>query len=412
MSTTQAPPELADAPNPPTEIMPVAAEVTAGIVPSVSIIERLTMLANAIARSAMPLPSGCRTPESIFAKMLLGYEHGIRPMTALYEIDFIDGKASLNSRTMVATIRARGIGNIEIESVGPEGCTVTVTRADWPAGRVERVSFTLDDALQGGYLVRDAKGQITSGKKNWRTHTQDMYVARAQARAYRRYFQDATLGLAYTPEELGADEEEAGRVVGVQFEPVAPPAVPSAPAAPAAPAALAAPAAPVATPAPPPAVDATAPAPAATAPRPATAEQAAEARRLAQILQLTPADWAALKARFSASASSLTAAQAESLIEFMNHVRMARQARAMLQVPDDAWAKALARRQVTRDIDLPPAEASTIASKLLDQLAPFDRQRVQSPDAPVKAEGDLGNAPSPVSSVPVVMPPSPPAVAA
>lgn len=203
------------------ELAPPPTAERATLLPTVSVIERLTTLANAVSKAGM---FGIRRAEDAFARMALGWEHGIGAMAALAEIDVIDGKPALNARSQVAVIRQRKIGNIEVVHADQDGATVLVTRHDWPSAThpaaTDQLTFTAEDAVVLGKLVKNRDGTIVAAKagSNYAKHRVSMLIARAQSAAAHRWFQEVFLGLPYTPDELDADTDEAGRPITVGFE--------------------------------------------------------------------------------------------------------------------------------------------------------------------------------------------------
>lgn len=170
----------------------------------------LSELAKVVADSHMPLPADSVTWQAIFAKFMLGREFGLGPMLSLHEINIIEGRASLPAVVKVAIVRHRGLGQIEIvESTDVIG-SVEVKRPEWSPSRVERVVWTMDDA-QRAQLVH---------KKNWQKYPRAMLIARATDEACKKFFQDIFLGIAGSPDELGAETNEDGRIINVSYVPV------------------------------------------------------------------------------------------------------------------------------------------------------------------------------------------------
>jgi len=396
--------------SPPEDVMPAeAGNGSSGLVPSAAVIERLRAMANDVA-SARAGIGGCNTPGAAFYKMMLGWESGIRPMTALSCIDIIEGKGCLNAQALSATIEARGLGKIEIESVDDSGCTVRVTRSDWPADRVERVSYTVQDAFaarfltadERGQILRDRQGLVVANKKNWRTNHRDMFVARARSRAHRRWFDVASLGLPYSREELEDIADDAGRPIGVQLDNAAPawqqPAAPPYPPTPPAPAD-------------PPPVSATPDARAVTSSASretaappaggADAQQIERARALVKALRLDANQWVAQVQRVQPGATSLkqlSPAMAGAVLCRLENLHVIRTLRAwggIAGLTPEQWEKALAKRGVTSDLDLSDRDLLEIRDKLWDRVTPFDRQKLGLAPAPAGAQGNASTSPVP-----------------
>jgi hypothetical protein len=229
-----------------------------------------------------------------------------------------------------------------------------------------------------------------------------MFVARARSRAHRRYFEVGSLGLAYSKEELEDLAEDNGRLPGVELErSVSPWQQPQSPAVPAPAGGT------PAFPAPQPSPQAAVIPPAAPAvgidytPPLSTPDQQSEAKLLISVLCLSQADWSALMAQHGVTSfKELRRDSAASLLAYLDKLRQISILRKSAGVTDEQWAKALAKRQVIRAIELKPTDALEIYNKLYESVTPFERQRLGIDPKP---EDALGNVPPP---------PSPSAVAA
>lgn len=367
---------------PPAGIMPAEGNNTA-LVPSKQTIELLTIMANNVAESGLGV-GGCRTPGAAFYKMMLGWEHGIRPMTALSSIDVIEGKGCLQAHALAATVEARGIGSIRIGKLDDNGCTVIVTKPEWN-NRTEEVSYTLQDASAAGFLTIGPDGKIAKHpngaavckKKNWSTNYQDMYFARATGRAYRRWFRVASLGLSYTREEL---EDGVGddAPLGVQLDKPKPNwTVPGQPeAATATPSEAPAPATGAAVPS-----QLTAqPAPTVTPTVPdqvASGDPAVQIKELYMKLGIDKNDWALMMER--RGIKSLKEANDETKAEvltFLRHVDWTRRLVTIVNFSPEKFAKALEKRGVAKDIHLTLPAITEIYGKLAELKTPFELQEL------------------------------------
>jgi len=391
------------------EIVPVPVAPTATTpLPTAEELTVCTAIANAMVKGGVQLPKDARSADAVLIKMLIGREHGLPPMAALTEIDLIEGKACLNARTKVAIVRRRGLGNIElVESTNPTA-TVTVTRADWPPDRQERVTWTIEDANKAQLLT----------KTNWRRYPRAMLAARAESEACTKYFQEVFLGLPHTADELGYETDEAGRVLQALLTPASGPA-PS----PFTPATIDAQAEPPITPAgdldapageavagtrtppwtrspasPAPAVT-TAPkadgapvsdgkaATADTAPPPAkgakldlpapaaTMTSCEQAKHYIRTLGIDQPTWRRIIATYGAeSFVALSPLQQSQLLEWLDRLRVIRILRAWLGLRPEQWSAALAKRGVSSEYDLRRSDVEAIHEKLWNLTTPFDRQ--------------------------------------
>lgn len=345
----------------------------------------LVAMANALAQSGMPLPSGCRTAQAILGKFLVGREYGIPPMVSLHKIHWIEGQATLPPAMTVAIIRRDGFGNIETVSVDDQKATVRVTRADWPVDRSELVTYTMDDAK---------KAQL-SEKKNWKKWPQEMLLQRAQSRAESRYFQDALFGRVYSPDELGRDTNEAGEIIDVEFvtpaAPVTPPGVVVAPPA-------EAPTQDSATQPPATALDAAPVAASAETPLAAESPIAAEIKSLVATLTMPQDDWRSLLSTHNAAKlAELSPDRAIIVRDHLIRIDRLRRLRVAAGMPDEKYHAAITKRGCDRDTQLIPAAVRELYDKVYDLVAPFERQKLGI-DPPESA----GNPQSPASLAPAL----------
>lgn len=392
------------------DLHPVPTGERETLLPPLSVIERLTLIANAVGKAGV---FGIRKPEEAFARLLLGWEHGLGAMTALAEIDIIDGRPALNARTQAALVRLRKLGSIEVETIDDMGCVVVVSRSDWPARRKEKVSYTVEDAVAAGKMRRVDDTSFAAAKpgSNWAKDRQAMLQARALSRAARRYFQELFLGLPYSQEEL-SDEEPREVNIQVQFEKPVPPweeaaqqqaakeTAPSSPAGTPDESSSAGRPEPAekspdrpdepAIPNPPPSGDpATSAAPATS--EKATEEQINQANAIIESLRragaLTPEEWnARMRAHGAARFRDLRQDAAESVLNFarnLHTVLLLKDTAVAEKVMTEAdWQAALQKRGVQRPWDLKPADVITMRQKLEEKVSPFGSDPPLDPGNP------------------------------
>ena len=391
---------------PPDGIRPAVNGVTS-LIPPERVLNTLREIANDLSKSGTAI-AGCYGASQIFYKLLVGYEHGIRPASALSAIQIIEGFASVNALGIAGAIKARGAGVIEVEELDDTGCTVTVRRADWEPGRIERVTYSVQEAFAAKFLKSDEHGQILrknglvdADKKNWRTNHQDMFVARARTKAARRWFPEQILGLPYSSEELEDGEAEGKEKRPVELaasgpswaQPTAAPATApvSAPASASGiqASAAATPTAPVAAPA----VDASPVPPAAPAVTAPSQEQLVRIKELNESLKVDRSDWAAMCPRFGApKATQFNSDQATSFIIYLTDIAKLREIRRRLGMTDEQFAVVLKKRNVLKDTDLTPNALKELIARIWDRLTPFDKAALDSWNgvAPLQSPGAPG----------------------
>lgn len=180
------------------------------LMPSPVELNIMMRIANGVVRSGI---GGCNSPQEAFAKILTGWGSGLDVATSLNNLKAVEGRMTLPELVKVAAVRRSGIGDVRTVEANEDRAVVEVTRSDWPAGRKELVAFTIEDAVRGGLVQLDAAGKNTSRKDNWRKWTTDMLLARARGTALRRYLEEASAGLPYSADEIGAETDEDGNAV-------------------------------------------------------------------------------------------------------------------------------------------------------------------------------------------------------
>jgi len=170
---------------------------TTDILPILQQMDGLMFLGDTLLKSGL-LPQAIKTKEAAIAIILKGREIGIGPMEAFSSIAVIQGKPTISPQLMIALAERSGqLENYIIQDDG-EKCTVTVNRKG-------RSSFT------ASFSMEDAASMGLSGKDNWKKQPKVMRQWRAISAAFRVRFADVLAGM-YTPEELGAEVDEAGTI--------------------------------------------------------------------------------------------------------------------------------------------------------------------------------------------------------
>ena len=139
------------------------------------------------------------------ANILFGLEYGetlgISTMAAIMGIHVIDGKPCASSALISALVRRAGH---RLRVSGDEkSATCTIIRADDPEYKFT-FTWTMTRAQQAGL----------TGKQVWKNYPAAMLMARAITECARAAAQDVLFGLAYTPEELGADALDDDFIAG------------------------------------------------------------------------------------------------------------------------------------------------------------------------------------------------------
>lgn len=169
------------------------------LMPSAQMWDQITRMAESLSK-AMAMPDALRgKPADIALVLLTGRDVGVGPTTAINRIHVIKGRPTMAAELMRALIVDRG-HDLWFEDVSDESVTICGHRKEWPTDRVARVTWTVDDATRAQLAAKDV----------WKQYPRSMLKARATSEIGRDNFADVLLGVSYTPEEMGAEVDEAG----------------------------------------------------------------------------------------------------------------------------------------------------------------------------------------------------------
>lgn len=129
-------------------------------------------------------------PSDIITAALYGREIGMGPVTALSNINIIQGKATLSAEGMCAVVRARG--HSITGKASAHGARVHGRRND--NGDEMTLEFLEEDRRRAGL-----------NSKPWSQYPKAMFWARAVSQLCRELFPDVLSGISYTAEEIGGD---------------------------------------------------------------------------------------------------------------------------------------------------------------------------------------------------------------
>lgn len=155
--------------------------------------------ADMLAQSSIIPKDYRKQPANILVAAMTGRTFGWDVMTAMRNGHVIEGTWSIKPEAMLALVRRAG--HSVTGETGPQGATVRGKRGD--TGDEMTVTFTMEDAKRANLAT----------KNTWRQYPQSMCWARAVSQLCRMLFADVTLGLSYTPEELGAEVDADGAVI-------------------------------------------------------------------------------------------------------------------------------------------------------------------------------------------------------
>jgi hypothetical protein len=136
-------------------------------------------------------------------KVMAGAELGLPPFASMTGIHIIQGKPVPGSNLAATLVKNDPRYDYRIKTCDDRECLI-----HWfeDGNMVGTSSFTIDEAKAAGLTNKDS----------WKKYPSDMLFARALTRGARRHAPGVFGGSpVYTPEELGADEDEEGNIVDV-----------------------------------------------------------------------------------------------------------------------------------------------------------------------------------------------------
>ena len=143
-------------------------------------------------------------------KILAGKEIGVTPFQAMTSIHIIKGKATMGAHLMAAQIKGSGKYDYRVMELTNDLCSILFKQRDQYAEHgwsdLGRTTFTIEDAKRAELVKPDS---------GWVKYPQAMLFARAISAGCRTYTPDVFKGnLLYVPEEMGAQVNEDGELVG------------------------------------------------------------------------------------------------------------------------------------------------------------------------------------------------------
>jgi hypothetical protein len=141
-------------------------------------------------------------------KILAGQELGFGPFASMTGVAIIQGKPAIGANLQAAALKRTGKYNYRVIEMTAEVCELEFYEAGQAVGKSR---FDMKDAAAAGL----------SNKDNWKKFPRNMLFARAISNGIKWYAPDIFNGATvYTPDELGASEDEDGRIISQPAAPV------------------------------------------------------------------------------------------------------------------------------------------------------------------------------------------------
>lgn len=153
------------------------------------------------AMAASGLFADTKTAAQAIVKILAGQEMGFGPFASMTGVAIIQGKPAVGANLQAAAIKRTGKYNFRVLEITDDVCELEFTEAGKPVGRSR-------------FSMADAKAAGLADKENWKKWPRNMLFARALSNGVKWYAPDIFNGATvYTPDELGASEDEDGNIV-------------------------------------------------------------------------------------------------------------------------------------------------------------------------------------------------------
>lgn len=149
-----------------------------------------------------------KNPSQIFAKILAGKELGIGPIASIIGINIIQGKPSLSSNLIAASLARHPNYKYRVLQSTNEICEIEVFENGESLGKCD---FTFAEAQKAKLTLKDV----------WKNYPSDLLFARCISRAARRFAPGIFGGNpVYTDEEIEIDSASGARVINGELEPI------------------------------------------------------------------------------------------------------------------------------------------------------------------------------------------------
>jgi hypothetical protein len=139
-------------------------------------------------------------------KVLAGQELGFGPIASMTSIHIVQGRPVLSANLMAALIKRHPRYGYRVITHTDEECTIEFFEGDQKIGVSQ---FTKGDATAAGLI----------NGTNWKKYPRNMLFARALSNGVKWHCPDVLSGTVYTPDEMGADEDDSGEPVYEWIDP-------------------------------------------------------------------------------------------------------------------------------------------------------------------------------------------------
>jgi hypothetical protein len=160
-----------------------------------------------------------RSQAQAIVKILAGAELDFGPVASMNGIYIINGRTTMAANLVAAAIQRSGRYRYRVVEHTDQVCTIDFFELVWGAApnreKLGSSTFTLEQA-------RAAELTNGRGAANWTKFPRNMLWSRAMTNGARWFTPDIFNGPIYTPDELGAEVDDAGNVIEVLEAPADP----------------------------------------------------------------------------------------------------------------------------------------------------------------------------------------------
>ena len=142
---------------------------------------------------------GIAQPAQVLAMALQGRELGLGIMESIRSLYIVNQKVAMTAGLMAALVQRAG-HKFEVLERTDKKCVIKFYRKD--TNTVYEQIYTIDHAQKAGLVNKD----------NWKKYPEEMLYARCFSTGARIMYADVLYGI-YTPEEMGANTNNAGEVI-------------------------------------------------------------------------------------------------------------------------------------------------------------------------------------------------------
>lgn len=136
-------------------------------------------------------------------KVLAGRELGFGPIASMQGVYIVKGRVTLSANLVGAAIQRSGKYRYTVKELTNDRCTLVFSSTNIGGGTFES-TFTIQDAQQAG-IAGDT----------YKKFPRNMLFSRALTNGARWYCPEVFNGPIYTPDELGAQVDDGGRVLEI-----------------------------------------------------------------------------------------------------------------------------------------------------------------------------------------------------